>query len=80
MNNKIYIYVIVDKKSKKMIPEEWELRNLNNQDFPKNLKTIMAFKSRRTANRWVNYWRDGKNHYRVIAVGLDISPLGELII
>ena len=58
----------------------WELQNVDNPSWPKDLKTFMAFKSRKTAMRWVNYWREGKNNYSVVAVRIEINPLGELIV
>jgi hypothetical protein len=75
----MFVYVVVQtSKKSKHNPEEWELRDIENPTWPKGLKTIMAFKSRRTAKRWINYWND-KNAYEPIAVKLDVNPLGKLV-
>ncbi len=72
-----WVYVVVEAKNLKII--DWELKNLENPTWPKGIKTFLAFKSRRTAMRWVNYWTEGKKYYKVIAVELEITPFGELI-
>jgi len=78
---KLVIFVVTRKgweKRRYDTIEDWELKELNNPKFPRNLKTYMAFKSRRQAMRWVNYWRN-KEDFVVIGVPIEISPLGLLI-
>lgn len=75
-----WAFMIVRKKSKRSVPEDWKLQNVENPSYPRDQKTFLAFKSRRAANRWVKYWQDGEEIYDVIAVPLKISPLGKLIV
>ena len=75
---KQYIYVVVRKNSKKMSMESWELKKVDNATWP-TLRTFLSFRTRETAMRWVDYWREGRKDYKVLCVSVSLDPLGELI-
>lgn len=80
MNNEKWGFIVLRvgwEKRKNFEIENWELLPVNNPSWPK-LKTFMLFKTRKTAQRWVNYWNHSED-FEIVAVKLNINPLGKLI-
>lgn len=80
MNKEKWAFLVLRKNWEKRMgvePENWELRPVDNPAWP-DIKTYLLFKTRRTAQRWVNYWNHPED-FEIVAVKLNIDPLGKLI-
>lgn len=75
----ITMYMVINKNRKKAIPEKDDLRERNNPKWSKYLKSYLTFSSRKIAMRWVNFWIDGKEIFRVVAVRIRLDPLERLV-